>query len=823
MNMIQSDLEAAERRSGGAVGKLADLREKVAKAKALKEEADSLLEAEGEIKRLQAKILWRHVHEEEVIVEKQKDVIATAEKSLATATAALQRAESQEVTGDMESTKTELAQVGLDLDAIGVDVEAKVKEFREKQREGNSFEKSLQEAKAYKADSDKRLVRVRKQIAELRQVALKDSEGAEREALEGIAKTTQNISNAETKQRDLRVEKESLLEQYASGQKESNIHHKRGTDLANEISRIDSDLQSMNSSQDKAAMFGQKIPAVLRQISQTRFQGPVIGPLGMHIKLKEGFEKYQVPVEKILGVKVMSSFAVTTNQDRALLHEILAREKLDTWTTIHKPAKLVKYDNVAASPAGITTILDCIIAENPLVFNTLIDVVNVETIAIVASKEDARALTKVHNGSRMFNDKEIKSAVLIDGSRSLRYQNGNEAFESVSGEYKRLLVKDFSDAIAHQRVVLQEKRNELNEIKAQHKHQESVLNELKRQSDGVEAELRKLVGNIRELNRRKQDFENSLSEAQATKTIDTSDLEAEESETVDAIASIDRQVVDVNEEYLHFKNKLHAVKGEKETVERRQQELKKTRDQLEDKLSHFVDNVQKLQREVAKHKTTVAAKQREYDVSVKDLERKTSVKDQVLQKAESETAILLPDWDGRPISARETIDKIQRELDNQKNLLERGKAKAGLSGKTLDAIRKEYEVAKKRLEDEEVKYNKLIQSINDLKTDMDMRKNKWIQTLQKNSKLVDRFFKVFCAAKGWRGGVKFEHKTKELRLVVQTDAKDNTTRHSDVRQMSGGERSYTTLCLLLALGHVVSLINNYCVSICIIFVFCSLL
>jgi hypothetical protein len=37
----------------------------------------------------------------------------------------------------------------------------------------------------------------------------------------------------------------------------------------------------------------------------------------------------------------------------------------------------------------------------------------------------------------------------------------------------------------------------------------------------------------------------------------------------------------------------------------------------------------------------------------------------------------------------------------------------------------------------------------------------------------------------------------------QTDNTDGTTRCKDVRNLSGGERSFTTLCLLLSLRHVV--------------------
>ena len=42
-----------------------------------------------------------------------------------------------------------------------------------------------------------------------------------------------------------------------------------------------------------------------------------------------------------------------------------------------------------------------------------------------------------------------------------------------------------------------------------------------------------------------------------------------------------------------------------------------------------------------------------------------------------------------------------------------------------------------------------------------------------------------------------------MKIECQTDNFDENTQCTDVKQLSGGERSFTTLCLLLALGHVI--------------------
>jgi len=54
--------------------------------------------------------------------------------------------------------------------------------------------------------------------------------------------------------------------------------------------------------------------------------------------------------------------------------------------------------------------------------------------------------------------------------------------------------------------------------------------------------------------------------------------------------------------------------------------------------------------------------------------------------------------------------------------------------------------------------------------------------------------------KGSSGTIGFDHKEKTLDLIVQKDNTDENSQTADVKALSGGERSYTTLALLLALG-----------------------
>lgn len=67
-------------------------------------------------------------------------------------------------------------------------------------------------------------------------------------------------------------------------------------------------------------------------------------------------------------------------------------------------------------------------------------------------------------------------------------------------------------------------------------------------------------------------------------------------------------------------------------------------------------------------------------------------------------------------------------------------------------------------------------------------------------KLTNHNFDEFLNKKGSSGQIKFHDKEKTLDVIVQKDNRDKHSQTADVKALSGGERSFTTLALLLALG-----------------------
>ena len=149
-------------------------------------------------------------------------------------------------------------------------------------------------------------------------------------------------------------------------------------------------------------------------------------------------------------------------------------------------------------------------------------------------------------------------------------------------------------------------------------------------------------------------------------------------------------------------------------------------------------------------------------------------------------------------------NRLKAESARLKAQVERDRRDVGLEGRTITSVHENLERARKDYDDSAGGFDALSTAVMNHSEDFDRRKKMWNDSLRTNAKKISRCFDTYLQKKGFAGTVKFSHSERTLHLTCQTDNTNDTTRVKDVRQLSGGERSYTTLCLLLALGHVVS-------------------
>jgi chromosome segregation ATPase len=100
-------------------------------------------------------------------------------------------------------------------------------------------------------------------------------------------------------------------------------------------------------------------------------------------------------------------------------------------------------------------------------------------------------------------------------------------------------------------------------------------------------------------------------------------------------------------------------------------------------------------------------------------------------------------------------------------------------------------------------YDAVNNNIVNLKKDFKKRRRAWTTSLENAKADTNKQFKKYMAKKGFLGEIEFDDDSRELKLIANPDKNDSSSQHQDVRNLSGGERSYTTLSLLMALGHTI--------------------
>jgi chromosome segregation ATPase len=272
---------------------------------------------------------------------------------------------------------------------------------------------------------------------------------------------------------------------------------------------------------------------------------------------------------------------------------------------------------------------------------------------------------------------------------------------------------------------------------------------------------------------------------------------------------MERQLPDVNSQLTDLNNELKSKQDEKKKLDKKKAGITNDITSLELELSAYKANIQNAENNVRKAKRDAENKEK----LVKSLKDELSKRDSELEKkrleAEEGTMKLIKTvedgggWDGQPLELgkSESADNIKKEIEKLKKKEEEEKKKHGLQGRTEAEVLGRYRNAKADYDTSKNEYASLQERLVHLEADYKKRKVRWHNGLRDSTETVKEKFDKYLGEKGLSGTLKFSHTEETLHIITRTDSTDKNTTCSDVSQLSGGEKSYTTLSLLLALGH----------------------
>ncbi|TDL27481.1 hypothetical protein BD410DRAFT_422895 [Rickenella mellea] len=192
-----------------------------------------------------------------------------------------------------------------------------------------------------------------------------------------------------------------------------------------------------------------------------------------------------------------------------------------------------------------------------------------------------------------------------------------------------------------------------------------------------------------------------------------------------------------------------------------------------------------------------------YEKKLKDEQTKVDELDVIAKELQQE----FEEWTAKAEQYCERVenprnpDEVERAVKSTQKALQDREREAGATVEDLQLAllraTTNYETAQKDLKE-------MVQLNNMLKRSLQQRLGRWYDFRRHIALRTKLQFTYHLSVRGYFGKVLFDHTNETLQLKVQTDdAAATQSMDKDPRSLSGGEKSFSTICLLLSLWEAI--------------------
>ncbi|XP_063955856.1 structural maintenance of chromosomes protein 6-like isoform X2 [Lytechinus pictus] len=520
------------------------------------------------------------------------------------------------------------------------------------------------------------------------------------------------------------------------------------------------------SRKNRLKLYGDYMPNLLAEIerSAARFHKKPLGPVGSFLKLKD--VRWALGVESCLK-RLMYSFCCHDQHDSSILKDIMNRiipqnaPQPSIITSRFEP-RACDISQAKVQSRDFPSFLDIVDISHPVIFNTLVDQRGVESILLIEQSKDARGYLRHQLRTNCREAFTIEGdQVLIGAKQGLYY------YSSMQRSAK--ILRDAYDEISETRRDMNENQRALIEIKQKFQAIRQDVSKNENLMITAQQQRMKLEDEIGKIN-------NQITQLEA---------EGEEEE--------ETNVADLEEEVQQMEAKINE---QKKKLERFSKNFKEGRRQLSEASQQFTvvdDQIQELSYQVdpLKVKTEPSDEAHPDEGHRKHYEEK---KKELLEKL----ANFQKEVDETQSEIEETVSKVRQltrhryntELDIDGDIQEvpEDAIEQGDGPQRMFAsIQKQIRGLMKTVE----KVNKVIDQCDVAKKDMH-------HFIAQRTKY---YFITMMSSLGYLGRLKFDHPKEELVISVESGRRGNVKDDSikNIKSLSRGERSLSTLTLILAL------------------------
>ncbi|XP_020357157.2 structural maintenance of chromosomes protein 6 [Oncorhynchus kisutch] len=538
--------------------------------------------------------------------------------------------------------------------------------------------------------------------------------------------------------------------------------------------------QLLASRSNKLKRFGDNMPDLLDNIDkayiQGRFTKKPLGPIGACINLKD--PALAVAVESCLR-SFMKTFCCDNYKDEAVLQDLMSRyfSKGNRPQIIVSPfsGSVYKVQGRGVNHPDYPSVLDSLSIANPVIANCLIDMRGIESILIIKEKNAARRVMQQGRPPR-----NCREAFTVEGDQV--YPNRYYTPDFSMAKY---LGGDLETEI---RMVESELENYKAQLSRFQLHLSSVNDDIQR----MEAKLHSTIMTLKK----------TLATVNQVKA-GVTELENVEEEQTDDISTLE-EVAQENQQ---------RIDGEKKTVEEAKEELeehKRTAKEVDcqyvdvrNRIEQLAEETEPLKEEQGKAEAQCSKLER----SLKILEKKLKDHQDNMQAMRSDLALKEEEVTefvakAKEISPeRQQVDRSARSIDVEITRLRRKISVQESSHGDHEQVVREYAEALANYRDKSNQVRDLKKFIDRLDNIMSDRQTRYKIMRRSLSVRCKLYFNNFLIKMNCCGSMMFDHNSETLSISVKPPGRENDSM-SDMRSLSGGERSFSTVCFILSLWEI---------------------
>ncbi|KAL8844334.1 MAG: hypothetical protein Q9176_001244 [Flavoplaca citrina] len=524
------------------------------------------------------------------------------------------------------------------------------------------------------------------------------------------------------------------------------------------------------------------LPRLLRAIREDGgFQQTPIGPIGYHVQLKK--PAWSSILEKSLG-GMLNTFIVISKSDQAKLSQMMAHFQCQYPIVIGNNGR-VDTTNHEPDPQ-FETVLKILEIDEDLARKQLIINQAIEQTILINSRQDA---TNIMNETRLSNVKQCYAHNVGGSGHRFSYGWGGglvSAFVPAWSGPPRMKT-DVEYQVNACRAELQRLRAHLNDL-------ERMVRERQTNLKDCEQAIARHKRDSRELRIEMQRVEEHVENLQ-----DALERDSLEEGKLDALKEgLKEAEEELTTHQASYSDSVVAMDKAKEVLRVCREEMSA----IDSEVAEIQAKIRKAENKKIKSSERRETALRNKNAAFADLEelQKTKEKGERQREDCANTVEVWTEQANRihprvPVEAGETPRSIEKKLDKLQADLQKWETRLGgnrqqIAEAAASKVRA-FQKAKRQVEDVE----RLAQL---LKTTLVNRKERWKLFQRAITARARVQFMWMLSERSFRGRLLANHKEKKLDLVVEPDP-TKVGRGREAKTLSGGEKSFSTICLLLSL------------------------